>query len=809
VKRTALLFLNVVLLAAVFLALPFAQGRAQAPSTGVTMQVEAAYDGIFKNGEWLPIWVTLENSGPDREARLQARITSGSTATNYAVPVPLPTGSRKRVPLYVLPNSFSRELEIELVSAEERLAVATVQVQPQMNIAYVVGLLAPERGATALISGVKLPGQFRPIVLVDLSVEDLPERPEGLRTFDTLLVNDFDTTTLSQEQRLAIEAWVQAGGRLVLGGGPGASRTTSGLSADLLPVQVNGLEQIDALPALAAFAGTEAVRVPGPFSVATGQITSGKVLVDEAGMPLLVESDFGSGVVNFVALDLSAAPFDAWSGTTPFWQTLLSPGAAYPNWLAPDIPQRQMMADQMNYALSSLPALDLPSVQGLAIMLFVYVMLVGPINYIVLRRMNRLQWAWVTIPALTVIFSLGTFGLGFALRGNDIIMNKIALVQLQPDGSGQALTFFGLFSPAQSAYEVEVPDTSLLSGMQTYYDPWSGAPNTASQLTFVQSEPAIVEGLAVNQWSMQAFQSESVWTDFGNLNAELFVDQEGLHGEIRNNSGHTLRNVNLVMGARHQDLGDIPPGEARPVALAIPEETGFRYSGEIGWLLFEDQFSGSIQPPRDLEVKRTMVNAIFQYGGATGQSKIGSPAAGTSTLSQRPVLLAWLDSFPPEVLVNDREVQEIATALIYQPMTYELAAGDQVWLPVGMIPGGLVEYPVEGGNCGPDNTSVWLGRGEAVFAYQLPETVRTVTPETLRLSIRSDGGWFELPTVSMFDWSTSDWVTLEGAATGVNVVGGAGRFIDSAGNIRVQLATEVNTGGGCLFVELGMQGTRQ
>lgn len=808
-KRIAVILVNIFLLAALFVAIPLKQSMAQGTSTGIDMQVEAAFGGVFKNGEWLPLWVTVENSGPDRDAQLEARVAgSGGTAT-YAVPVPLPTGARKRLPLYILPNSFSREIQVRLVSGSELLADMTVPVQPQMNISYVVGILAPDRGAAALISGVRLPGQYRPIVLVDLTGEEMPDRSEGLRTFDALLINDFDTSQLSQEQRQALQSWVQSGGRLVIGGGPGAARTVAGLPAGLVPLELGDLQQIEQLPELAAFAETEEIRVPGPFAVAPGEVNSGRVLAEQAGAPLLVENQYGSGVVNYIALDLAGTPFDAWSGTTPFWEALLSPGAAYPNWLPPDIPQRQMMSDQMNYALSSLPALDLPSVQGLAILLFVYVLLVGPINYLVLRYFKRLQWAWVTIPALTLVFSLGTFGLGFALRGNDVILNKIALVNLQPDGSGQALTFFGLFSPAQRAYEVEVPGTRLLSGLQNYYDPWSGAPASGNELTFIQSEPAVVQGLAVNQWSMQAFQSESDWSDIGSLSGTLQVNQEGISGEVRNATRFTLRDVVLVMGSRHASIGDIAPGESRPVSLPIPEESGFRYSGEIGWILFEDQFSGTVAPPRELDVKRSMVNAVFQYGGVTGQNKIGAPATGASALSQKPVLLAWLDNFPPEVQVNDRPVQEIATALLYQPLDYQLAAGEQVWLPVGMIPGGLVEFPVEGGNCGPDNTSVWLGRGEAVFAYQLPESIQPITPETLRLSVRSDGGWFELPTVSLYDWSAGNWVELQGAATGVNIVDEAGRYIDAGGNIRVQLATEVNTGGGCLFVELGMQGSRQ
>lgn len=786
---------------------PDMTGQAQNEDNGIDMQVEPAFGGIVKNGEWLPVWATIQNNGRDQEARLLARITGGSGTTVYAVPVPLPAGARKRVPLYTLPNSFSREMEIQLVSDDELLASETVQVQPQMNNTYVVGILSPERGATSLINGVKLPGQFRPVQLVDLTLDVLPERPEGLRSFDAILINDTDTSELSQDQRNALANWVQAGGRLVIGGGPGAQKTVSGLPEMLIPTSPDQLVELDDVSNLADFANTDDVNTQGPFLAATGPQISGSKLVDQNDVTLVAETEVGGGVVDYIALDITGAPFNGWSGTTPFWETLLSVGAAYPNWLPTDISQRQMIADQMNYALSTLPALDLPSVRGLAVLLLVYVLMVGPVNYIVLRYFKRLQWAWVTIPALTLIFSVGTFLVGFALRGSDIILNKIALVELQQDGNGRAITYFGLFSPAQSSYKVEVPGSGLLSAVTQYYDPWSGLPTTPGEITFVQGEPSVLEGLAVNQWSMQAFQSEGIWDQFGTISADLKVGQEGITGEITNNTGETIQDAYLILGTRFASLGDISPGETMDVLLSLPEETGFRYSGEIGWMLFEDSYSGAIAPPRDLDVKRTMVNSIFQYGGSMVKSSV--PSSGGSVLSQQPVFIGWLDSAPPTVKVNNQNVQEQASALVYQTLDYELGAGPQIWLPVGMLPGSLVEYPFEGGNCGPDNSSVWLGRGDAVFAFQIPEKAINIKPETLRLSIRSDGGWAQLPVVQVYDYSVEQWVNLEGVGTGINLIGDADRYVDPAGNLQVKLSTDVNQGGGCLFVELGMQGSRQ
>ncbi len=117
---------------------------------------------------------------------------------------------------------------------------------------------------------------------------------------------------------------------------------------------------------------------------------------------------------------------------------------------------RSFLASSLIYALSNIPSLDLPSVKGIIIMLCIYIFIVGPINYLVLRRMRRLHLAWVTIPVITAIFALGTFGIGYTMRGNDLVLNKIALVQVGTNGDAPITSYMGLFSPRQQAYEISV-----------------------------------------------------------------------------------------------------------------------------------------------------------------------------------------------------------------------------------------------------------------------------------------------------------------------------------------------------------------
>jgi hypothetical protein len=264
--------------------------------SGLAMEAEVAFDGYVKYGEWLPVWVHLENNGPDLQAEVRVRF----------------------------PGRWGT-VTLQLFEGDDLLVSQKVSVSPEPNVSYFVGLAAPERRAMSLISGALLPGPPRPKVLIDLSPTDLPERAEGLRSFDCLILNDVDTTSLTPEQGAALGAWVRQGGRLVIGGGAGAMRTIAGLPDSLLPLLPRNLTEVDTLPGLADFAEAEAVRVPGPFVVASGEPGEGRTLAAQDDLPLLRERAVGDGYVEFVALDLAVAPFDAWTGTTAFWEKLLSP----------------------------------------------------------------------------------------------------------------------------------------------------------------------------------------------------------------------------------------------------------------------------------------------------------------------------------------------------------------------------------------------------------------------------------------------------------------------------------------------------
>jgi hypothetical protein len=805
---------------------PVPVAGAQEPPAGLNMEAIAAFGGHCKYGEWLPVWAYLQNSGPDLNAEVRVRVTGSLGTTTFAARVSLPTGSRKRVPVYVLPNNFSRALEVQLVDdGENVLILQKVQVKPQPNINFMVGLVAPERGVLSLIAGATasdLARSTRPrsLVLIDLPVTELPEQPQALGSFDCLILNNVDTSSLTPAQRAALESWVRQGGRLVIGGGAGARKTVSGLGdrdgrlESLLPLIPDREVEVDALPGLTGLGGGEAVRVPGPFLVSAGDLAQGRTLAEQDGLPLVRERSVGNGYIDFVALDLAASPFDAWAGTMSFWARLILDSAAYPQDMPPDMSPRQMHADQMTYALSNLPSLALPSVRGLTILLAAYILLVGPINYLVLRWRRRLHWAWGTIPLITALFSGGAFGLGYAMRGTDLILNKIAIVAAQPDGTAQVSAYVGLFSPSRQSYEIEVKGGGLLSSLNPGYDPFGPAgSNSMVDMVFVQGDPGWVRGLAVNQWSMQTFMVEEDWPDFGQVSADLGFGDGALVGTVRNRTAQTLKDAAVVMGTQFTRLGDLAPGAEAEVRLDLSAQPDQFFGPPISYRLFEREFSqpGPGGPPRDVQLKQQILDSVLSSGSKLGLASSVAPSGGGT---QGLTFLAWFDascgpqSAAPQVQVAGREPTQQTTALLYSPLTYRLSDKGIVSVPAGFIPSRIVEMPPDGGLCGPSGTSaIYIGRGDAMFEFQLPE-VRDVQVTQLALSIRSEGGWQQPPKAALYDWASETWAELEEPVWGSNLISDPQSLVNENGLVRVRLSVENSNHSGCFYLGLGFEGER-
>lgn len=772
----------------------------QGQEVGVSLQASALYDGTSKYGEWLPLVVELENSGADVRGRVQVRL-SDSEQQGYAQPVELPRGARKQITLYVVPNNFSRRIEVVFVrdGSLQPLVTTEVTVRPVPNIRFVAAAITAGGDGLEALAGINFRGerQSDQAVLVPLTLATLPERPEALRTLDMLILSGVDTSTLTPRQQAALEQYVALGGTLVLGGGPEAARVLAGIPDTLRPVTLAGEASLDTLSSFQPFTGEE-VRVNGPFPAARGEgEATATVRLQEGTLPLLVEREVGHGVVIWLALDPSLTPFDAWAGTEEFWLAVVGNRAFYPLDMPPDMAPRQMSNNDLFYALQNMPSLDLPSLRLLIPLLGAYILIIGPVNYFVLRRQRRLELAWVTIPVVTLLFSVGAYGLGFQLRGSDVILNQVAIAQAVPGGQGAYVrSAIGVFSPARRSYDLAVSGEVLLSHSQVNVDPFSGSPNIDTNAILVQGEPALIENLTVNQWSLQSVMAESLATEGFGIEGDLETSGGELRGSVTNRSAHTWEDVVVILGNQFVRLGTMAPGESKEVTLEAPEGIN-QGSPDVAWRIFENQF-GQSGASRTVQVRQQLLSSVYSGSLAMERNAIAQ--------SRAPVLIAWLTEPIHQVeLEGGSRLSSVATTLLYSELPLRFGTGD-ISLPRGTISARVVAN--DGSMCyGPGLASVTPDFDEAEVQFELPNSVKNLDPSLLALYVTSDGGWFSAPKLALYNFQEDVWVDLMEPALGRNEVQQPDAFLSDTGTIRLLVQNDEGNRGGCLFFDAALEGT--
>lgn len=660
---------------------------------GLVMEAAVLLEGHARAGSWMAINVHLENDGPALVGEL--RLAGGATGrTRYGVPVDLPTTSGKDYVLYAQPPQFGGTIEVALISDGQTVARKSVTFTVHDAGQLVVGVVAerPERIVPNLDLLPSANGS-QPAV-VTLGIEDLPERVEAWSSIDRLIWQDVDTNLLSPGQLSAMRGWLAAGGRLIVAGGTAGPAVLSAFPDDILPYRPTATLDIPA----ASIAGLIG-QLPGDAAdlpALGGELVRGRALATSGDRVIAAEAAYGSGVVTVLGFDPSTKWIADSRETESFWRGFL--------------PARQGSAivsgddGTIVNAVSQLPELALPSITGLLVLLFGYIVLIGPVNYLVLRRLDRREWAWITMPVLIAAFVAASFGLGAAVRGLDVILNEVAIVRGAPGATeGTAQVYLGVFSPSRGTYQVEVQGGALLSSTLTGEFINGG---DSGALDVLQGDPARIRDLVVGFGSLRTVRAETTAV-VPRITADLRLVDGTLKGTITNHSDQVLEKPAVVLGGSVTVLKDLAPGATQTVSLVIRRNSTFGESLSnriLGAVFFGDPTGTSRSTQRNI-VRHAVIDQLTYDPtfGPTGQL----PA-------ENPVLLAWGTRQVLDVRVSGQEPRRTGNVLFYIPLGMKIQGATA--FDTDLIKTSVVELDAQMFN--KDPTSLTMGRGSVTMAYR-------------------------------------------------------------------------------------------
>lgn len=356
--------------------------------------------------------------------------------------------------------------------------------------------------------------------------------PRALEPLDALVVPAADLAALDERGRHTLSVAVAQGLDLVVpvasGDGP-------------LDLPWNPVESVQPV-------GSRDVEVA---ATATSWAATGRELALGGGDDRTVVAATPAGDGRVIAT--VAAPGDPGIGSeTALWAAILQPRSDA------GLPFAQV--DQGTFSSSMFGGrLDLPGALGAGLFVLAFLVVVGPLNALALRRWGRRELAWVTVPAVTVVFTLIAIA-GAAARAPTT--SPLLRATWWVDGVGEELTAVALQSPSRGTATVELP-----AGTDTLVtEPWSG---------LVGSVAATAEATRIGV-PLQAMQTATVvgWGAApGAPPIEVtatYVD-DALEVELTSRAEVPLTDVELHLATRVEQVDDLAPGETVSVTV---EEVG-------------------------------------------------------------------------------------------------------------------------------------------------------------------------------------------------------------------------------------------
>ena len=666
-----------------------------------------------KAGRWAPVAVNLSNTGADGvqgEVRLRMLSQGGfEVAPNdYYTLVDLPSNSNKVVWLYgrmERPNisgfeitfsgrgfkSLQQTVPVTLLDDEQRLIVTIADQEDGLQ-----GALKSLK-ANALFRGGKKPqfnANLQPIRSIQAPSTDVPDRWIGFDCADLVILGDFVHTSLAPKQLDAISGWVQGGGNLVVIGGNNAPRLNSSPLRALWPIQ----------PANSAPAGADEVSqlatryVPNPQNGADrlggapvvlvrGSLDAAATLKDGTRQsPLFAQGERGAGRVLQLAYNPGQPPFVGWSGQGALWGDIVNsmvdvrrietgdaefvsygstsgnPNFANGNY-NPDYEQTPTEpTGQILKGLSQVKQLKMPPVSQIAWFLALYVFFLVPVNYAVLRLMDKRELAWVTIPVIVAAFSIFAYSAALSIRGTAILTRQVDIVQSSlGSGAARADSLLWLFSPKRTTYDLT---SSVPGAVVADYANDAGAKQGAFSISQPGDNSSFsVERANVWMWTDRAFSAQAI----GDLGKGVTLSGNALS----NDTPLDLQGAVWVKDGRVWGLGDIKKGAAASIKGEGTATSGADLPGAI---------ANAANLPQIFD-ESTLSNGI--------PSNAMRLALGNSAgkLNAEPMLVAWSKTSLAPIPVGDARGDNLTLIIVRAAnLTGELAARRATMQPVSFVP---------------------------------------------------------------------------------------------------------------------------
>lgn len=633
-----------------------------------TVETECGIDGFAVYDNPVVIKVTVESkSNFTGTLQVVPVVDNGQKAAAYGEEISLAAGEEKTFTFIPSALGSSGKIRIELADDKDKVVYSESK---QVNLVSVganvmVGILSDDYSALNYFDGIAMNlGNYHGLVsTLEMTKDSFPADSGALSVLNYIILDNFDTASLSDEQYTALKEWVNNGGVLILSLGSNYQNVLHLFTDDFITGTIGKLEKRD-------------VKLGGGMESVADKTSTGDLQQEITDFTIhdvdLVEFVFdGAAELTELSDDQTAYQKDVGTGSVVVlsYSLGMEPVASYANKEALALLLLRMTATDatvtrlnggyyngsaMYSGIQLARTADVnkkPSALLYGSILFLYVVLVGPILYLILKACKKREKIWIAIPLISLVFTGIIYLTGFIYRVRKPLINTFSIVSLEK-GFKTEQVYANITCPKAQKYTVRINEGyTSFNNIDNYSYSILGTGNADEKYDFMIRKTG--DGTEIVLDNDETFEDTALSmkktseNNIGTIDCNLKCTTTGFEGTITNNTSYDLNGVVVTFENHFYQAGDLKKGEQITIDPSKIIES-------VGYGTFEQLYSSNpnLYKERELymeyQIDTTMENSFIN----------------TKAYNQGYV---WgkISSYQPEI-VGDTDIKQTGNGVIFQ-----------------------------------------------------------------------------------------------------------------------------------------------
>jgi hypothetical protein len=604
--------------------------------------VNADDDGRFsgkvsvlkEDSEILSLQVEVTNVGDDFDGtvRLMLNVTDGDGRCAFDTPITLPNGGDKkftvRIPVDILGTNRTKGNGTLFFIDESGKSLSSINFSNLFNktdttTGVGVGILSDDPDSLSCLDmNVNSFGFFeeaQPMNLVELNADNLTEELYGLYF---LVIDQFDMSSLPKDEISAIEEWTRNGGWLIIGTGERASDTMDAFDPDFLQTKHGDISEPGTVNNVSALADSVSSYYPDftengiDFkNMAVAELsTTSSVDYESSSIPGLYGAR-DNGAVGVLPFSLGEEELDKLPDyvVENIYYEVMSNAASYNNYIS---------GDAYNYYVKNVFSLmdnanTNVDFSMLGILIVIYVIIVGPVLYLVLSRAKKREWYWAAVPAAGVLFIAMVFLFGQNLRLGKAKIYSIAVERADGNDEEDVDTYFFGYNSGTKPWSVKLSgDYEYAGPMLSDFDSISTQARADDYHYFITEGDELSIGInPVSNFENAYLQGSGKTEGCGSIDTEnIVVNASTQSGTVTNNTPYDFPYIILIGDECTIAFADLKSGDTLDVAKENAAGRAILYNSASYW---DDIYYSLVDTDygnNGVELDKEMTSALYAGG---------------------------------------------------------------------------------------------------------------------------------------------------------------------------------------------------